>query len=287
MSATTRPTGEGNARAGALRGLGILGSFAVPSTVVVLALFVMISVQRGVEAGVVSLSLVLPVGYAFGAGMVASVNPCGFFLLPAYMSYQLGVDEEGFYESSSVRRLLRALALGGTATIGFVILFGSVGAVLSLGGTGLVSVFPYAGVVIGAGMTAFGLWLVISRTSLSFAMPGAVTVTPSRNRRNVFLWGIAYALGSLCCTLPIFLVVVFSGLATGDWTRSFGQFVGYALGMGVVLVAVTVGAALFRGGVARWLEGAMPYVHRTSSFFMVGAGVYILYYWLIYADFFF
>lgn len=287
MSATTRSAGEGGAGTAALRGLGILGAFVVPSSLVALALLVMISVQNGVQAGAASLSLVLPVGYAFGAGMVASVNPCGFFLLPAYMSYQLGVDEEGFYESSAFRRLARALLLGGTATLGFVALFGSVGAVLSLGGTGLVSVFPYAGVVIGAGMTAFGLWLVITRANLSFAMPGSVAVTPRRNQRNVLLWGIAYALGSLCCTLPVFLVVVFSGLASGDWARSFGQFVSYGLGMGVVLVAVTVGAALFRGGIARWLEGAMPYVHRTSSFFMVGAGVYILYYWLIYADFFF
>jgi cytochrome c-type biogenesis protein len=29
---------------------------------------------------------VLPVGYAFGAGMVAAVNPCGFAMQPAYLS---------------------------------------------------------------------------------------------------------------------------------------------------------------------------------------------------------
>jgi len=32
----------------------------------------------------------LPVGYAFGSGMLATVNPCGFALLPAYISLYLG-----------------------------------------------------------------------------------------------------------------------------------------------------------------------------------------------------
>ncbi|MCZ7569026.1 MAG: hypothetical protein M5U01_10635 [Ardenticatenaceae bacterium] len=40
------------------------------------------------------LVLVLPVGYAFGAGMIAAVNPCGFAMLPAYLSLYLGLDEK-------------------------------------------------------------------------------------------------------------------------------------------------------------------------------------------------
>ena len=32
----------------------------------------------------------VPLGYALVAGMVASVNPCGFVLLPAYLGYYLG-----------------------------------------------------------------------------------------------------------------------------------------------------------------------------------------------------
>ncbi|MGA7671260.1 MAG: hypothetical protein WBW04_12620, partial [Nitrolancea sp.] len=35
------------------------------------------------------LSIALPLGYAFGAGMVAAVNPCGFALLPAYLGLYL------------------------------------------------------------------------------------------------------------------------------------------------------------------------------------------------------
>ena len=33
-----------------------------------------------------------PLAYAFGVGMVATVNPCGFAMLPAYLSFFLGLE---------------------------------------------------------------------------------------------------------------------------------------------------------------------------------------------------
>ena len=52
-------------------------------------------------------------------------------------------------------------------------------------------------------------------------------------------------------------------------------------------MAVTVCAAMFRGVVAQWLRRAVPYVHRMSALFLMGAGSYLIYYWVFYADFFF
>ena len=53
--------------------------------------------------------------------------------------------------------------------------------------------------------------------------------------------------------------------------------------MGVVVIAVTIGAAIFRDAVARFLRGALPHVHRASSLFLVGAGGYLIYYWVFFA----
>jgi cytochrome c biogenesis protein CcdA len=111
-----------------------------------------------------------------------------------------------------------------------------------------------------------------------------VAVSPQRNLGNVFLFGIAYAIGSLSCTLPIFLVVVGSSLASQSFGSSVVQFAGYGLGMGTVLIAVTTGAALFQGVVSRWLRSVMPHVHRMGALFLTGAGVYLVYYWLFLSD---
>jgi len=37
---------------------------------------------------------------------------------------------------------------------------------------------------------------------------------------------------------------------------------------------------LFKRALARWLRGVTPFVHRLSSLFLTGAGVYIIVYWL-------
>jgi len=272
---------------GRMSKLGLAASFLVPAVFVVAFMFLMINLRNGAQASVASLTDLLPVGYAFAAGMVASVNPCGFFMLPSYISYHLGTEEAGFYESPAFLRAFRALLLGGVATLGFVVLFAAIGAVIAAGGRWLITVFPYAGVAIGVVMIGLGLWLLVTRGTLGVMAASRVVVAPRRNLANVFLFGMGYAICSLSCTLPIFLVVVGSALATRGLFASFGQFVGYALGMGAILVAVTLGSALFRGSVARWLRGAIPYVHRMSALFLLGAGAYLLYYWLFYADFFF
>ena len=108
-------------------------------------------------------------------------------------------------------------------------------------------------------------------------------ITPARNLGNMFLFGIVYAIGSLSCTLPIFLVVVGSALGGGDVAASFGQFLGYALGMGVVILAATIGTALFRRAIATWMDRLTPYVHRFSALFLIGAGAYLVFYWLFIA----
>jgi cytochrome c-type biogenesis protein len=64
---------------------------------------------------------------ALGAGMLAAVNPCGFALLPAYLSL-LVLNEE----SSSLRAAVRrALIFTAAMTAGFVAVFGVFGLVIS------------------------------------------------------------------------------------------------------------------------------------------------------------
>lgn len=275
----------GGSRQGSLAGLAL--SFALPAVLVVAFLFLLISVRDGAEAGVANLARLLPIGYAFAAGMVASVNPCGFFMLPSYVSYQLGAGEGSSGDGGVPGRLAKALALGAVATLGFVLIFAVIGAIIGAGGTWLVTVFPYAGLSIGGSMIALGAWMLVTRRSIGIMAASRASVAPGRGLRNVFLFGIGYAAGSLSCTLPVFLVVVGTTLATGGLAASLVNFLGYALGMGTILVAVTVGTVMFRGGVTRFLQSAFPHIHRTSALFLVGAGAYLIWYWLFYARFLF
>ena len=136
--------------------LGVVATFAVPGLVVVGLLFLLVSLQGGLETGVSNLARLLPIGFAVAAGMVATVNPCGILMLPSYALYQIGSAEVG---TSTTRRVLRALLISAVSTLAFVTVFAIVGAIITAGGRQLTKIFPFAGLLIGIGMASgfFGL----------------------------------------------------------------------------------------------------------------------------------
>jgi cytochrome c-type biogenesis protein len=223
---------------------------------------------------------VLPFGYAFAAGMVAAVNPCGVLLLPSLVAYYLGGENQA--ETPWWERTSRAFALGAMATLGFVALFAVVGVAFALSGRALGAYFPVGGMAIGLGLTALGVWLAITDRSFGLTSAGRAMsgVRLESNLRSLFLFGLGYGVASLACTLPVFLVVVGTALGSGGLLQAAGQFVVYALGMGTVLTAVVVGAAFFRAAVTRVLRGALPYLHRLAASLLLGAGIYLIHYWM-------
>ena len=255
-------------------------TFAIPAVIVVGLLFVLISFRGGIEAAVADLALLLPVGYAFAAGMVASVNPCGVLMLSSYAFYQVRSEGES---ASALRRALKGFLIAAVVTLGFIVVFAISGSIIVAGGQWLTESFPYAGLIIGVAMMGLGIWLLVTHKTLGILAVKQVAVSPERNLWNAFLFGITYAVASLSCTLPVFLAVVGGSLAGDGLLSSLGQFIGYAFGMGAVIFVVTIGAALFRRAMARWLRLLTPYIHRLSAMFLVGAGAYLVYYWVFQA----
>ena len=232
------------------------------------------------------LGLLAPFGFAFAAGMASAVNPCGFAMLPAYLGLYLGTNEKGNEDVKPVRHLGRALVVGGTVTAGFVVLFGVAGTVIGLGARSFVGgVLPWVGLGVGIVLAIAGSWLIgggklytgiAARASARMGNPGQVSL------RGYFMFGLSYGTASLSCTLPIFLAVVGSTLtlAVSNLATSFGQFVLYALGMGAVIMALTIGMAFFKGAMVRTMRQALPYIQPIGSWLMVVAGAYIVFYWL-------
>ena len=229
-----------------------------------------------------SLSALLPVGFAFGAGIVAAVNPCGFAMLPAYLSLYLGNQEAGFEKRSSLGRALRALLIGSVVSLGFVVLFGLAGVIVSAGGSVILGIMPWVGMVIGVALALMGFWMLAGRTLYTgvFERLAARVGDPkAMSVRGFFLFGLAYGLASLSCTLPVFLAVMGSSITTGSFASGVGQFVSYGLGMTSVLVVLTLALALFKGSVISRLRSVTPYVQQISAALLVVAGAYIIFYW--------
>ena len=240
-----------------------------------------------IEVFVANLANLLPFGYAFGAGMVTTVSPCGIAMLPAYISLYLGSEEGEFLAKSSLRRGARALIMSGVVTLGFVVFFGIMGAILSLGGQFLLTYIPWMAVIIGVALILLGIYLLVGGhfyTSLPARLAGRLGKNGGLGIKGFLIFGIAYGIAALSCTLPIFLVVVGSALATKGFTSGLLQFVSFALGMGFVIAIVTIGSTLFKETVNRWLRRLVPVVARLSGLLLIFAGGYILYFWFKVGD---
>ena len=230
------------------------------------------------------LGFLIPLGFAFAAGMASAVNPCGFAMLPAYLGLFLGSDAQDKEKERPLRQLGRAFLVGGAVTVGFVVLFGLAGIILGLGTQSIfVGVLPWIGLSIGILLTAAGAWLMgggklytglAARAASHLGNPNQV------NARGYFIFGVSYGVASLSCTLPIFLTVVGTTLTASGILTAVGQFFLYALGMGLVIMALTLGMAFFRGAMVGGLRKALPYVQPIGAWLMVIAGAYIIFYWL-------
>jgi len=228
------------------------------------------------------LTTVLPVGFAFGAGMVSAVNPCGFAMLPAYLSLYLGSHEDDFRKRSPVRRAWRALLIGAVVSLGFILLFGLAGVAVSAGGNAILGAMPWVGAVIGAVLVLMGVWMFAGRglyTGVFERFAERVGDPKAMGVRGFFLFGLAYGLASLSCTLPVFLAVIGSSITTGSFASGAGQFLSYGLGMASVLLTLTLALAFFKQGMVLWFRKTMPYVQLASAVLLVVAGGYIIYYW--------
>lgn len=225
----------------------------------------------------------LPVGYAFGAGMVSAVNPCGFFLLPVYMSLYLGAEEQSYTAQTLTTRVVKATWVSVIVTLGFGLLFGLVGAAMLATGYYLMQVMPWFAVVIGVLFILLGGWVLTGRT-ISLPLAGKLVDRLGDFRQvstpGYFLFGLAFGITSLGCTLPIFMAVVGSSFTADGYMSGLGRFLSYILGMGLVMHMLTLGMALVKKRLVLGLmRRVVPYISTLSALFLLTAGGYILYYW--------
>ena len=230
-----------------------------------------------------ALAVLLPFGYSFGAGMVSTVNPCGFSLLPAYLSIYLGDRDDGTTSSHFILRGGKALLIGAAVTLGFTVLFSFVGVIIWAGGYILMQYLPWFGLFVGTVLAGLGLFLLSGKsihTALPARLANLIGTPESLGFNTYFLFGIGYGMASLGCTLPIFLVVVGSAIKSQGFSNGLFQFFSYSLGMGAVLTSLALSLAVFKGGLATYLHRVLPYMGRIAGALLLVSGSYQMYYWL-------
>ena len=216
-----------------------------------------------------------PLAYAFTLGMVALVNPCGFALLPAYLGFFLGSQDEG--PVNRVQALNRAQLVGLSLSLGFLTVFGLLGLVFAGMYSTIQGSLPWVTVVIGVGLVGLGVAMLTGRQP-TVRLPKLEKGTGSRQVASMYLFGVSYAVASLSCTIGLFLGAAGVAASGADFTSRFASFLAYGAGMGLLATALTMAVALGRRRLLNAFRALLPRVHLVSGLLLVVVGAYIAYY---------
>ncbi|GAB3436064.1 cytochrome c biogenesis CcdA family protein [Actinophytocola sediminis] len=204
--------------------------------------------------------------FALGAGMLATVNPCGFAMLPGYLTLAVADGARG-------ARVGRALVASGLMTLGFVAVFGVFGLLSASLAGWLQRWLPVVTILVGVVLVVLGVLLLAGR-ELGLLVPRPVRGAPGTALVSMFGYGVAFAVASLSCSIGPFLAAAGVALRTG----ALPAFGAYALGMGLVVAVLAVAAALASTALTHGLRRALPYVTRAGGALLVLTGAYVGYY---------
>ncbi len=217
-----------------------------------------------------------PITLALAAGGLSTVNPCGFAMLPAYLSFYVGANEEQLPSAGS--RTAQGLLTGLMVSAGFLLVFGIVGLPITYGATQIIRAIPWAGIALGITLLAVGVATLLGR-KISMTIANPVRPGQARQPKTMFVFGVGYGIASLGCTLPVFLAVIGASLATQGPGSALAVLVAYGAGMAIMLMLFSTGAALVRDGLVRTVHKMMPYMNRITGTMLTVAGIYLTYYW--------
>ncbi|MFD4586881.1 cytochrome c biogenesis CcdA family protein [Streptomyces sp. NPDC058434] len=216
----------------------------------------------------------LPLALALGAGMLAAVNPCGFALLPAYLSL-LVLGDDSPSRTVAVGRALTATA---AMTAGFAAFFGVFGLVIQPLAGQVQQHLPWFTITFGLLITTAGAWLLAGRQLPTLAPKLRRAPTVTRSVPSMALFGMAYATASLGCTIAPFLAIVVSAFRSGSTAEGIALFAAYAAGMSLIVGAASLTVALTRTTAVTRLRRLGAIAPRLGGGLLLLVGAYVAYY---------
>lgn len=214
--------------------------------------------------------------YSFILGVLAAVNPCGFVLLPTYLTYYLG-SELRDAETPASTSLIRALVVGASMSAGFVGLFLVVGVISRAFTTVIRDNAKYAALAIGITLVVMGV-AMLRGWKPPISQPD-VSIARKRTVLNMMLFGVVYAVASIGCTIGLLISVILGSVERDGFVSGVISIALYGLGMGMLVTALTVALAFARVGLVTSLKRGLPWFDKVTATLVVLTGCYLTWYW--------
>jgi len=230
--------------------------------------------QAAAEAGgaglgeALSSSPLLALGTLFGAGVLTSLTPCIYPMIPITVSVISGTAREDQPRSRTVGLTL-------TYAVGMATFYAFMGLIAGLSGTlfGTISASPWALLGIGNLLLLFALFMLdVFPVPMPRGLMDWATKQEGGSYGAVFLLGASSGVVAAPCGAPAFAVILTWVAATKAGLMGFVYLFVFSLGMTALLVVVGlfsgVLAALPRSGA--W----MVWMKRVAALIMIGVAQY-------------
>jgi len=214
---------------------------------------------------------------ALGAGVLSFFSPCSVGMLPAYAAMHA-------VSASEARGLLgymgRGLRVGASATLGFAWTYILLGVLLS-------QALRVSGRIAPALNVAVACTIIVLSAAAFMEMPIPLLSRASALGRNVtstFLYGVAYALASLGCTLPIFLMLVSYSSTFYSPAGAIAAMIVYSAGFLLMMVAFSVALTVSKDLLSNRMGSILLWGRDVGSLLSLVVGIYLLMYQIRYAN---
>jgi len=213
--------------------------------------------------------------YSFVLGVLAAVNPCGFVLLPTYLLFFLGTREEPNLGTSE--RLGRALKVSAGVSIGFLGVFFVIGVISRLFTQWIELNAKYAALVVGVVLIGGGARMLTGWTP-KFATP-EIGGTSEKTFRATVVYGVAYAVASIGCTIGFLTTAIFGSIAINGFVSGVISILLYGIGMAMLVTALTVSLAFAKTGIVTVIKNRLGVIQRLAALLVTLTGLYLVLYW--------
>jgi len=213
---------------------------------------------------------------SFTAGLLAAINPCGFVLLPTYLVYFLGM--ENLRPGAERASVLRALKVSAAVSAGFMSVFVIIGAITKLSTNWFVEKAQWPALAIGLALVVLGIAMLFGYR-VPFTTPRLDVGKRDRSVRSMYVFGIAYAIASVGCTIAPFTGVVLGSFSTEGLAAGITAILLYGWGMAIVVTGLTVTLAFANTALLKFLRRGMAWFEQFAGILLILTGMYLCWYW--------
>lgn len=209
---------------------------------------------------------------AFATGLLLTFTPCVLPMIPIVSGIIVGQADKEITK-------LRGGALSATYVLGTAVTYTAIGAVAGATGDQLQAYFQnawaialLATVFVAMALSMFGLYELRMPSFIQSRVHARVQGLRGGTLTGVFLLGLASALIVGACVSPLLISVLSAAIVSKDPLLGAAIMFTMALGMGVILIAVGLGASVLLPKAGAWMER----VKQVFGVLLLAVAIYLL-----------